>query len=934
MPKASPIQASFNAGKWGPLLQGRVDLEKYQSACNELQNFIPTVQGPILKRSGFRFLKPVKDQSKKSRLVPFEFSTEQAYVLELFEGGLRVLKDSGAVLEDEKNVAGAYPQNVSGNARVQTDTSHGFLTGDEVYLTGCADTALNQRFMTISVVDADEFNLLNIDGSAITVDSAGSSSGKVSRVYAIADGANGNSIPWLEAELDSISFVQSGDVLYLVHPNHPPHKITRTAHTSWTSEAIDFKWPAFRPENTLDEVLMLADENVGTGKKIYVRGGNYNRVDTNNSKISDITISGTPTQASPCVVTTASDHGYVTGDTVFIYGAGMTQLNDRYFVITKVNDTSFQLDGEDSTSHTALSGGNVDKISTKFQFNSQMVGGYFKLREIIEANVPEWKTNSTVTSMSSRYSGDVQRAVVSYAGNVYRTVRDGGGSHGDIPPTHDSPADKAIAYGDSDERSLEFYNRGAGYGKITEVATDGYSCTIDIEVGLPYSCTDQNPIHVHAGNWGWQGQETFRWSEGAWNAANGYPRAVTLFEDRLWFGGTKADPQTFWGSKTGDYEDFEQINDDPSSSVQFTLASAEINAIEWLAGDQQLLIGTRGGEFVASATSETEAITASNITVRRQSKYGVKPGVQPRFVDSALLFVQRAGERLHQLSYSNESNRYVGPDLTAFSDDILVPSASELEYQSSPFRQVWVRKSDGELATLTYVSDQDVLGWGDVTIGGAGVEVESLAVIPHPDEDQDQLWMIVKRTIDSGTKRYIEILEKPFSPSTAYADAFFVDSGLTYSGSATTTVTGLDHLEGETVRVFADGVVQDDKTVSDGSITITSASKVHVGLSYEARVQTMRLEAGAADGTSQGRRKRIRQLILRVDQTAEDVEYGANFTTMDTWAAGSGATYTGDSASYTMPSGYEREGRIAVRHRKPAPMTLVAVLPQVTTESR
>jgi len=724
-------------------------------------------------------------------------------------------------------------------------------------------------------------------------------------------------------------------VLFLAHPNHPPHKITRTAHTSWTSEVIDFDWPAFRPENTLEEVLMLADENVGTGKKIYVRGGNYNRVDNDNKKISDIEISGTPTLGNPCEVTTASDHGYVTGDTVFIYGAGMVELNDRYFVITRINATSFSLDGEDSTSHTNTALGNVDKISTKFQFTASMEEGYFKFREVIEANVPEWKTDSTISGMSSRYSGDVLGAVVSYAGNVYRTIRAGGGNYGTIPPTHDSAADKAVASGaGSVVRCLEFYNRGAGYGKITAVSADGYSCTIDIEVGLPYSTTDQNPVHVHADTWGWQGQETFRWSEGAWSTANGYPRAVALFEDRLWFGGTKADPQTFWGSRTGDYEDFEQIYDDGSSSVQFTLAAAEINAIEWLAGDQQLMIGTRGGEFVASGGSRTEAITASNITVRQQSTYGVKPGIQPRFVDSSLLFVQRAGERLHQLSYSNESDSYIGPDLTALSNDILQPSAAELSYQPAPFRQLWVRLTDGNLATLTYVSDQDVLGWAQLEIGGTGVEVESLAVIPHPDGDQDQVWMIVKRTIDGATKRYIEYLEKPFASSTTYADAFFVDSGLTYSGSATTTITGLDHLEGQVVKVFADGVVQIDKTVSSGAISIVSASKVQVGLGYDARVQTMRLESGAADGTAQGRRKRVQQILLRVDNSSQSVSYGANFDKMDSWDMGTGDTYSGDSPSFTMPGGYEREGRISIQHEDPTPFTLVAIMPQLSTESR
>ena len=129
-------------------------------------------------------------------------------------------------------------------------------------------------------------------------------------------------------------------------------------------------------------------------------------------------------------------------------------------------------------------------------------------------------------------------------------------------------------------------------------------------------------------------------------------------------------------------------------------------------------------------------------------------------------------------------------------------------------------------------------------------------------------------------------------------------------------------------------MVQADKTVSGGAITIDSASKVQVGLGFDARRQPMRLEAGAADGTAQGRRKRVQQLILRVDQAAEAVQYGANFDTMDSWTVATGSTFSGDSASYAMPSGYEREGRIAVRHQAPVPFTLVALMPQLTTESR
>lgn len=830
MPRSSPIQTSFNAGKWGPRLQGRVDLEKYTSACNELKNFIPTVQGPALKRSGTRFVKTVKDQSEKSRLIPFEFSTEQAYVLELYEGGMRVLKDSGAVLEPTVSIT-----NVSDANPVVVTASNSYTNGDEVYITGTAQSEINGRFFTVTSASGSAFSLTGENGTG----RATGSGGTAARVYSISNGVSGNALPWLEAELDEIAFVQNGDVLFLAHPNHPPHKITRTAHTSWTCTKIAFKWPAFRPENTDDGITVVASTNTGAG----------------------ITITGVGTD-----------------------------------------------------------------------FDSDLVNSYIAIREKVASYTPQWKSGSNPQDADTRIpsAGSDAGDAFYYANNVYALSAAATQPMGFDPPVHDLPSDNP----QRDKRvSWNFYNRFVGYAEITAVA-GATSCTVTAEVGLPYSACTSNPSVANHGGTAFVGKATSRFAMGAWNAKFGYPRAVAFFEDRLWFGGTKSDPQTFWASKVGEYEDFEEIVDDASSGLLFTLASADINAIEWLAGDQELLIGTRGGEFVASATTETEAITASNITVRRQSKYGVKPGVQPRFVDSALLFVQRAGERLHQLAYSNDSNRYIGPDMTALSDDILRPSAIELAYQSAPFRQLWVRLSDGNLATLTYVNDQDVLGWAQLELGGTGVEVESLAVIPHPDGDQDQVWMVVKRTIDSSTKRYIEYLEKPFAADTTYADAFFVDSGLTYSGSATTTITGLDHLEGQTVKVFGDGVVQADKTVSSGAITIDSASKVQVGLGFDARLQTMRLEAGAADGTAQGRRKRVQQLILRVDQAAENVEYGANFDTMDSWTVATGSTFSGDSASYTMPSGYEREGRIAVRHQAPVPFTLVALMPQLTTESR
>ena len=140
--------------------------------------------------------------------------------------------------------------------------------------------------------------------------------------------------------------------------------------------------------------------------------------------------------------------------------------------------------------------------------------------------------------------------------------------------------------------------------------------------------------------------------------------------------------------------------------------------------------------------------------------------------------------------------------------------------------------------------------------------------------------MSVKREIDGSTVRHVEFL-KPIEFGTDVTDAFFLDSGLTYDSTATTTITGLNHLEGEIVSVLADGSSHPDKTVSGGSITLDrSASKVHVGFGYRSTVETLRIEAGADDGIAQGKIKRIHGVTVRFFNTV-GAEMGPDTSNLD-----------------------------------------------------
>ena len=186
MPKASPVQYGFNGGQLGARMQGRSDLARYGLGCNVLTNFLPTYQGPAVKRPGFRHVKPVKDSTKKTRLIPFEFSREQAYVLELGEGYMRVYKDSGSVLESTISIT-----NVDSANPVTVTAANSYSAGDQVFITGTAQTEINDRYFTVANPTGADFELSGEDGTGRSTGSGGTAA----RVYEIEDGVSSNSLP-------------------------------------------------------------------------------------------------------------------------------------------------------------------------------------------------------------------------------------------------------------------------------------------------------------------------------------------------------------------------------------------------------------------------------------------------------------------------------------------------------------------------------------------------------------------------------------------------------------------------------------------------------------------------------------------------------------------------------------------------------------------
>ena len=288
--------------------------------------------------------------------------------------------------------------------------------------------------------------------------------------------------------------------------------------------------------------------------------------------------------------------------------------------------------------------------------------------------------------------------------------------------------------------------------------------------------------------------------------AGDYPRCVTFFEERLYWAGTNNKPQTIWASKSGDFLNMNQGTGLDDESLAFTLATDDVNVIRWMKASDVLLVGTVGGEFKLHGSGNP--VTPSNVRVVQETKYGSST-VTPVTSGRAVLFNQRATKKIRQMIFDLNVEGFVAPDLTILAEDITGGGLTHMAYQQEPDSIVWAVREDGVLLGLTYQRDQQVVAWHQHPVGGTDTEVESVAVIPSADGKSDELWISVKRTINSATVRYIEYLDSTIN----------VDSGLTYSGGATSTLSGLTHLEGETVQVVGDGAVMPDAVVSSGSIS-------------------------------------------------------------------------------------------------------------------
>jgi hypothetical protein len=562
----------------------------------------------------------------------------------------------------------------------------------------------------------------------------------------------------------------------------------------------------------------------------------------------------------------------------------------------------------DTTLYASADTGTVTITASADLFTSADVGRLIRFREVLEVTYDEWAAGTSYAN----------NEFVRYDGHVYKQVTGSTQTSGNTPPVHTSGTE---TYGAID---WEYRHDDTGYAKIT-VFTSATVVTAVVQ-------EDDGGISVLPHNVVGSSNATKKWSLGAFGGDQGFPRAVAFYEERLYYAGTTGQPQTIFGSVTADFENHTPGTED-DKAINVTIASDQVNVIKHMIQGRFLQILTSSAEFTLSGGTGTQPVTPTNVNVLRETTFGAS-NVRPVRAGSSTIMVQKGQTKVKEITFNLDVDGLTGRDLTVLAEHLARVGLDDMTWQQEPELVLWFVRSDGELLGLSYDPQNNTIAWHEHTLGGTGV-VESIASIPSGSEDQ--VYLSVKRTINSVETRHI-VYMKPIYFGADVTDAFYVDSGLTYSGSATTTISGLDHLEGETVQILADGAAHADKTVSSGSITLDrSSTKVHVGYSYNSVVKTLRMEAGADDGVSQGKIKRIHGVTVRfLDSVGAEVGPDANNLDRIPFRDSSMAMdeavpmFDGDKEIF-FPSGYDNDARVLVRQTQPLPMTILAIMRRSNT---
>jgi len=539
----------------------------------------------------------------------------------------------------------------------------------------------------------------------------------------------------------------------------------------------------------------------------------------------------------------------------------------------------------------------IDGNATNFSPN--LVGRIMRIDLIDYATIPTWVGNTTYNQ------GDE----VEVNGRVYEAAT--GGQAGTNAPRH---SDGQVL---SHPNGIVWRYKHSGYGFVR--VTSRVSATQLGAVVLTELPKQVTPA----------GSYTWKFYLPAWQ--EGYPSAIAFHEQRMWLANSKNAPATVWASQIDDFDNMEAGTEDDQAIVWPLLSESErVNSVHSMVSGGIFFLGTAGEEFVATASGREAPLTPSSLTIKPRTDEGSAP--EPAlFADGHPLYISGDRRTLHHFVYSFEIDNYVADDLAEFNPEIAGEGFKRVVFQRGRWRVVWCITTDGKLRSLTLRRRQQLYAWARHELTNAFIE--SIAVIPSTDGREQELWLAIRREINGETKRYIEKMTQlsDFVGREDATGAWFLDSAIEYNGSETSVLSGLDHLEGETVTVFSSGRVLQQGVVSGGQVQLQEpVTHALVGYGYQSELKTLPLRS-IQDTSGAGRPVRPARVTVDLLASAgvEVAGSGAQPEPVLNMAAvgpmSSAVPLMTTSKTVGSRGSWNTDGMVSVIQSEPLPMTTLGI---------
>lgn len=696
--------------------------------------------------------------------------------------------------------------------------------------------------------------------------------------------------PFLWDELKYVRYNQDRDIMYFSHPKHATQKLIRRGHNDWTIEEVEWEFDPTRKSNR----------------------DNYHFF-TYSARAGDITLTSSKTYF------TEADHV-----------GKVLRINDGLVEITAVTDG------------VTATGKVVSDIS-------QSAKRYTLGKEVFDG---EWtQTSGTIdTNEANDLQGTVdfvadKDLTLPFDAEFRMYLRLAAGAKAEVKIVRREDATKGLSekemfngsFSTVGEESLIQFETGEtddnDKGTVDELVEATYDVTLTVTAANGDAHVDFLYFKQIEPE---EGKATTEWAEWAFSDDNGHPSVNYIYSERLFLGSTAADLNGFWMSQAdGRYEDFDLYDtEDPLSAMFQRLNSKQQEEIRWARGRDDLWLGTRGGIWKVFSTKDGEAISPANIDAKLQNAVGVAD-IDAVDIDNRIVFVEEGGRRIHGIVYDLQQDAHITDDTTLYGEHLFEQNAvTAIEWHRAPLRTLWALREDGTFCGLTYLPKENVLAWHRHELADA--KVHSITVLKRPDGQED-LWMVVERTIDGSKRFYVECMEQR---THTIEDAMYLDSAKvqTYE-TPTTEITDLDHLEGQVVSALYDGSVATNLTVANGTVNVPIASsRVVVGKPIVSTMRTQRIEVAQPDGsTIQGDKIKMTNITFRfVASGIAGLEIGNDSIDREDWEliparntedpmGSPPGFFTGDKV-LNSPTGWETDSSFIVEHPSPLPCNIVLLV--------